>query len=99
MFGAKPITGDADKFDPVTGLRKPLALPSDRAVLDVIHKVIKFYGGKSPAELVELTHAEGGPWYDVVVAAKTSANIGLKITDEVIAKRFKYLWFGRQPKM
>jgi uncharacterized phage-associated protein len=98
-FGGKPLTEDAEKFDPVTGARKPLPLPDDRAVVDVVRKVIEFYGGKSPGELVKLTHAQQGPWDYVVTSAASSANLGLKISDEVIVKRFKYLWFGRQPKM
>lgn len=96
-FGAKPITDDADKFDPVTGLRKPIALPADRKMLDVIQRVMQFYGCKSPGELVELTHAKNGPWDHVVSAATTSANMALKIADGVIAERFKYLWFGDKP--
>jgi len=98
-FQSKPITEDADKFDPVTGARKPLPTPTDRVVLDVVRKVAEFYGGKSAGELVELTHAQDGPWDHVVKAAASSANLGLKINDEVILKRFKYLWFGRQTKM
>jgi uncharacterized phage-associated protein len=98
-FGAQPITNDADKFDPVTGTRKPLTLPEDRDVLDVVHKVIEFYGGKSPSELVRLTHAEEGPWDHVVAAAATSANLGLKISDHIIVERFKYLWFGKHPEL
>lgn len=96
-FGAKPITEDAESFDPVTGARKPIALPADRAVLDVLQRVVQFYGSKSPSELVELTHAKNGPWDQVVNAAKTTANIALKISDGVIAERFKYLWFGDKP--
>ncbi len=98
-FGAQPITDDAGKFDPVTGTRKPLALPADRDVLDVVHKVVEFYGSKSPSELVELTHAQGGPWDHVVAKAANSANLGLKISDDIIVQRFKYLWFGRHPKL
>jgi uncharacterized phage-associated protein len=96
-FGAKPITEDADKYDPVTGIRGLIPLPADRLVLDVVRKVINFYGGKSATELVELTHAEEGPWSYVVTSAANSANIGLKISDEIIVNRFKYLWFGRRP--
>ena len=96
-FGAKPITEDAERFDPVTGTRKPIALPANRGVLDVIQRVAQFYGGKSPGELVELTHAKNGPWDHVASAATTSANIALKISDGVIAERFKYLWFGDKP--
>jgi hypothetical protein len=34
-----------------------------------------------------------------VSAAKTNANRAPKISDEVIAERFKYLWFGKQPNL
>jgi uncharacterized phage-associated protein len=96
-FRAEPITEDAQRFDPVTGTRQPIALPADRALLDVVRKVVQFYGGKSPGELVDITHAKDGPWDHVVSSAKTNANMALKISDEVIAERFKYLWFGKQP--
>lgn len=96
-FRAKPITEEAEGFDPLTGARKQIQLPSDRAVLDVVQKVMGFYGGKTPRELVELTHAKGGPWDHVVSAAAKGANIALKISDGVIEERFKYLWFGHKP--
>jgi uncharacterized phage-associated protein len=97
IFRAEPITEDAQRFDPVTGVRRPIALPADRALLDVVQKVVQFYGDRSPGELVDITHAKDGPWDHVVSAAKTNANMALKISDEVIAERFKYLWFGKQP--
>jgi uncharacterized phage-associated protein len=98
-FQAEPITADADKFDPVTGARKPLSLPTEPDVHNVVRRVVEFYGGKTSGQLVELTHAQGGPWDQVVKAAANSANLGLKITDQVIVERFKYLWFGRQQKL
>jgi len=98
-FGAQPITEPAEKFDPVTGARSAVAPAADGSVLTVVRKVLGFYGSRSPGELVKLTHAQNGPWDHVVSAAATSANLGLKISDEIIAKRFKYLWFGRQPPM
>jgi uncharacterized phage-associated protein len=98
-FGSKPITEDADKFNPVTGARTPLELPADRVVIDVVRKVMQFYGDWSPSKLVQLTHAENGPWHHVVNAAETSANMALKISDDVIQQRFKYLWFGPKPQL
>ena len=35
----------------------------------------------------------------VVSDAETSANMGLKIGDDVIQQRFKYLWFGPKPQL
>jgi uncharacterized phage-associated protein len=98
-FADQPITEAASRFDPVTGTRSPLDSPTDRNILDVVQKVVQFYGGKTPRELVELTHAKNGPWDWVVAAAANNANIGLKINDDIIVQRFKYLWFGRHPKL
>jgi uncharacterized phage-associated protein len=97
VYGSKPITEDALRFDPITGARKSIAIPTDRVVSDVIQNVARFYGSKSPTELVELTHAKNGPWHHVVNAAASKANIALKINDAVIEERFKYLWFGQKP--
>jgi uncharacterized phage-associated protein len=97
QFGAGQISENADKFDPVTGTRRRIDAPTDRAVLDVVQKVFQFYGARSPGELVDLTHAKNGPWDQVVTSAATSANIGLKISDAVIHERFKFLWFGQRP--
>jgi uncharacterized phage-associated protein len=96
-FGAKPITEAAMKFNPVTGIRVALELPEAREVSDIVRDVLRAHGARSPGELVELTHAKDGPWDYVVSAAKESANLGLKIRDEVIVQRFKYLWFGEKP--
>jgi uncharacterized phage-associated protein len=96
-FRGEPITEDAQRFDPVTGMRQPIALPADRILLDVVQNIVQFHGSKTPGELVNLTHAKDGPWDHVVNSAKTNANMALKISDEVIAERFKYLWFGKQP--
>lgn len=98
-FRAKPITEEATGFDPLTGIHTELAQPTERVVLDVVQKVMGFYGSKSPRELVELTHAKDGPWDYVVSAAEKGANIALKISDGVIEERFKYLWFGSKPDL
>jgi uncharacterized phage-associated protein len=98
-FADRPITEAGTKFDPVTGTRSPVNRPTDRNISDVVKKVVHFYGNKTPRELVELTHAKDGPWDYVVAAAANRANVGLKISDDIIVKRFKYLWFGRQPKL
>ncbi len=97
QFGAKPITEFATKFNPLTGTSAPINLPESREVADIVRDVLRAHGARSPGELVELTHAKDGPWDYVVSAAKQSANLGLKISDEVIVQRFKYLWFGEKP--
>jgi uncharacterized phage-associated protein len=97
QFGAKPITAEAEKFDPVAATRIKVAAPKDQAVIDIVGRVIQFYGALSPGRLVELTHAKDGPWDWIVRQASTDANIALKIDNQIILERFKYLWLGDKP--
>ena len=94
QFGAKPIDRFATRMNPVTGQETGVALVADRDVRDVVSRVVAFYGSWTPAQLVKLTHAEEGPWDFVVKSAAEKANVGLRISNQVIEERFKYLWFG-----
>jgi uncharacterized phage-associated protein len=95
-FGADPIKAEAVRVNPVNGERSKVAAPVDREVVDLVRKIVQFYGSWSASELVELTHAKNGPWDFVVTSAAKNANMGLRISDEIIAQRFKYHWFGEK---
>jgi len=64
--GGAPIQAEATRFNPVTGSRSAIPIPADRSVVDVVKKVVGFYGGWSAGKLVDLTHAKGSPWDFVV---------------------------------
>jgi hypothetical protein len=64
-----------------------------------MRKVVAFYGSWTAAQLVTLTHAENGPWDVVVKAAVNNANVGLRISNEIVEQRFKYLWFGAKREL
>jgi len=96
-YGDQPITEAALRFNPVTRERTPIDMPDDQAVKDVVSDVVKTYGDWPPARLVELTHAKNGPWDHIVTSASSQANMALKISNDVIKERFKYLWFGKHP--
>jgi uncharacterized phage-associated protein len=89
--GPNSIDFRAESFDPVTGARKPLERLADSATRVICDRVIVQFGSLSPGRLVDITHANGGPWHQVVSASKTGANIGLRISDEIIVERY-----GRQ---
>jgi uncharacterized phage-associated protein len=93
-FRDQPIDRLAKRVNPVTEREAEIATIQDQDVRDVVGKVVSFYGAWSAVELVNLTHAENGPWDVVVKAAKKNANVGLRIGSEVIEQRFKFLWFG-----
>jgi uncharacterized phage-associated protein len=95
-FGKEPIRSEAVQTNPVSGEQTGLATPDDREIIELVQKIVKFYGPWTASELVTLTHAKKGPWDYVVSTAANSANMGLKISDDIIVKRFKFHWFGEK---
>lgn len=91
-FGAEPITTLARKRNPVTGGEAEIPMPTDVEVGDVVARVVGHYGPWAFIRLVDLTHAKNGPWDFVVKSAKSNANLGLRISDEVVRERYKFLW-------
>jgi uncharacterized phage-associated protein len=98
-FGGEPIASEAVRVNPVSGERSEVAIPKDQQVIDLVRKIVQFYGPWTASELVALTHAKNGPWDCVVTAAAESANMGLRISDNVILERFKYHWFGEKQNL
>ena len=89
-FKDKPIRTRAVKRDPDT-LENQVCLPNvghqDREFLmDLARK----YSAMRTYDLVELSHAPGGPWHQVY-HHKTAINPGMEITDKSIA-----LYFSKQ---
>lgn len=91
-FGADPISGLAKKRNPATGAEAEIPAPDDLEVSDVVARVVGHYGPWAFSRLVDLTHAKNGPWDFVVKSAASSANLGLRISDEIVRERYKFLW-------
>jgi uncharacterized phage-associated protein len=85
--GAKPITFRARALNPVTRVESALPNLNDSEAKRICDRVISRLGRVSPGQLVDITHADGGPWHSVVNNAKTESNLGLRIPDRVIAER------------
>lgn len=82
--GADPISFRAHAFDPVSFQKRPLETLSDQAAKDICYRVVVQFGGMTAGRLVDITHAKGGPWDYVVSSAKSKANVGLRIPDNII---------------
>ena len=88
--GGSPIKFRAARFNPLTGHSEPLSLPTDPSIKDRVRRVVHMFGGTHPNQLVDISHAAGGPWHFIVDKARTSTAFGLQIPNHVIIERFKY---------
>ena len=82
-FDRSPIRGRAMRIDAATGRSQVVQYSFDSSTTDVLTKIVAFYSRLRPGDLVELTHAKGGPWYKVW-NHPGSVNPGMKIADAEI---------------
>lgn len=92
-FGREPITELARAFDPIRRLEKTLPRITHNSVLETISKYLPRYLSLPSFELVEITHAPGTPWSETVQRSKSSANIGMRIENNLIQERFEGIEF------
>ena len=90
-FGANDITGLAERLDPVRRMRTLIDPIGDALVERHVAMVVGSLGPLSAGQLVDLTHASGGPWSITVEQSQNNANIGLKIDNEIIRTHFAKL--------
>lgn len=84
VFDSRPITARATRIDPASGKKVVVTYDFDDATRHLLVPVIEFYSRLSPFDLVDMTHAPGGPWHKVWHHGG-SINPGMKIDDRDIA--------------
>lgn len=78
------IRGRAKRIDPFDGQHRVVTYSFDSATEALLRRITAFYSRLSPADLVNLSHTKGGPWYSVWHHTGT-INPGMKIDDAAIA--------------
>jgi len=86
----RPIKTRAVSRNVISGATSPLRNPDDPEVRRHLREVLRAYGHLSPGRLVDISHAQRGPWWTVVNKAKTSIALGLRISDDVTLECFKF---------
>ncbi len=89
-FGSNPITGRAQRVNPLTGSGERMPYAFDAVTLELLRRVVGFYSRLSASDLVELTHAQGGPWHKVWHHGGT-INPGMKIDNRDIERFYAHL--------
>lgn len=88
--GREPITCRARRKDLRTGELLDLPELNDMPARRVINQTLGAYGDLTAGQLVSLSHARDGPWDIVSKAAQSRSTIGLRISNELIAKQFQF---------
>lgn len=84
-FDRSPIVGRATRIDPYDGKSRIVCYNFDEATDSLLREVTEFYSRVKAEDLVELSHAEGGPWHSVWHHAG-SVNPGMQIDDRSIVE-------------
>ena len=84
-FDRSPIVGRATRIDPADGIHRVVEYNFDSEVDSLVNEIADFYSRLRPGDLVDLSHAEGGPWHRVWNHGG-AANPGMKIDDAKIVE-------------
>ncbi|UWU21081.1 DUF4065 domain-containing protein [Rhizobium sp. CB3060] len=88
--GREAIHFRATGQDPLTGERRSIEDVADSQIVGLIRRVLTSYGSMSARHLVNLSHAKDSPWWYVVEQGRVGVAFGMRISDSVIADRFRY---------
>ncbi len=84
-FGANPIRGRAQRMNTLSGANEQVPYAFDHETVELLNRVLGFYGRLPAGNLVELTHAPDGPWHKVWHHGG-SINPGMKIDNRDIER-------------
>lgn len=88
-WSGEPIEELAQKFDPVTRAYSEIPPIEDNAIMATIDHYLSDYLSIPSFVLVDMTHAVGTPWSKTVSEAQRSANIGMRIDNDLISRCFE----------
>lgn len=93
-FGSSRLIEPIAVVDPATGLPLTDHNAIDEKRLAFLHRITCFYGRLSSSQLVNKSHAKGGPWDVTVREAERQLNVGMVITDDTIRQCYRAQWLG-----
>lgn len=96
-FGSNPITEVAMRKDLLTGTRVPLQQIEDFEARRHVYEVVSSLSGLSAGQLVERSHAKGGPWDQVVNKSRTDIAFGMRIDNDTIQRLIRFIPVREEP--
>lgn len=89
QYGDGPITEPAQAFDPVRRTHRPISGLDDSDAIMLIREVLDRFLDIPTWTLVAITHAEGTPWQRTYAEGQRRVNVGMRISNELIAEGFE----------
>lgn len=90
-FGRDPIQEEFLDVDLFTGEVRSLPFIDEEDVVSHLEDVTHYFKKYSAGQLVDVTHAEGGPWHYVWHKSRTDPFADRRISDNVTLSRFANL--------
>lgn len=87
-FGAAPITARAMREDVLTGAHEIVPASTDPDAIDTATLILMSLGQMRDFDLVELSHAPGGPWDKAVEGMEDGLALGARIDENMIWSNF-----------
>lgn len=84
-YDRSPIASRATHIDPMDGTHRVAAYNLDSETDSLLEDIVSFYSRLRASDLVELSHADGGPWHRVWNHGG-AVNPGMKIDDAKIVE-------------
>lgn len=82
-FDKSPINCRSQKIDPLSGKKQIVSYRFERETHNLLVKIVDFYSRLNAGQLVDLSHAAGGPWHQAWNHGGR-VNPGMKISDDRI---------------
>jgi len=84
-YDRSPIVGRATQLDPSDGKQRVVKYDFDVETDSLLNRIVGFYSRLRAGDLVDLTHASGGPWHSFWHHGGT-INPGMKIDNDKIVE-------------
>jgi len=87
-YDRSPIVGRSERIDPFTGGSRIVEFDFDSQTTLLLERIVDFYSRLPAGYLVDLSHAENGPWHSVWNHGGAT-NPGMKISNAEIEKFYE----------
>jgi uncharacterized phage-associated protein len=93
--GDEAIRIRATRLNFVSGQAERAERSFDVSTAEALERIFDFYSRYDPFALVEMTHEEGGPWDRVYREGKTTARVGMLISNDAVREHFAKYYIGK----